>query len=193
MKIQFRLKSFNSVKRILIILALLFVFLLFKTSSSKQNLNLIKLDIKYNKSLNQKIHISYVHHLDTNGIETKDNFKFFMHFAYEPCRNDVDFTITLNINSDNANNSIFERDAFKNAFYDSNHLNMFKSCQDSQNPKRNTFLIVRENKDGGDLCANVDLVRSESWLKRKDNYMYYFFINSSTRGPFLPNYWLRKW
>ena len=63
----------------------------------------------------------------------------------------------------------------------------------SQNPNRNTYLIVRQNKDGGDLCAHAEFVKSDFWLKNKNSYLYYFFINSSCRGPFLPNYWVRKW
>ena len=154
--------------------------------------NHLDLDMKINQKKDLKIHISYVHYLDTLDKITIENFKFFLHFAYEPCNADVDFTIILNVN--NTNQPIFERDLFRKAFGNSARLmNEFQSCQDSNNPNRNTYLIVRQNKDGGDLCANAELVKSDFWLKNKDRYLYYFFINSSCRGPFLPNYWVRKW
>ena len=74
-----------------------------------------------------KIHISYVHYLDTHDKITIENFKFFLHFAYEPCNADVDFTIILNVN--NLNQSIFEGDLFKNAFGNNTRLmNEFQSC-----------------------------------------------------------------
>jgi hypothetical protein len=160
----------------------------------KNNLftNKLKLAVKINPAKDLKIHISYVHYLDTLDKITIENFKYFLHFAYEPCNADVDFTIILNVN--NLNQSIFERDLFRNALGNSTRLmNEFQSCQNSKNPKRNTFLIVRQNKDGGDLCAHAELVKSDFWLKNRDRYDYYFFINSSARGPFLPNYWIRKW
>jgi predicted RND superfamily exporter protein len=157
----------------------------------KQNLN-FGFGAKTNLKKDSKIHISYVHYLDTVDNITIENFKYFLHFAYEPCNADVDFTIILNVN--NLNQPIFERDLLRNAFGNSTRLmNEFQSCQNSKNPKRNTFLIVRQNKDGGDLCAHAELVKSDFWLKNRDRYLYYFFINSSARGPFLPNYWRRKW
>jgi hypothetical protein len=160
----------------------------------KNNLltNKLETEVKRNLQKKFKIHISYVHYLDTLGKMTIENFKFFLHFAYEPCNVDVDFTIILNVN--NLSQSIFERDLFKNAFNNSTRLiNEFQSCQNSKNPKRNTFLIVRKNTDGGDMCAQSELVKSDFWLRNRDRYYYFFFINSSARGPFLPSYWIRKW
>jgi hypothetical protein len=141
---------------------------------------------------NPKIHISYVHYLDTLDKISSENFRFFMHFAYESCNTDVDFTIILNVN--NTTQPLFERDLFRIAFNNSTRLmDEFQSCQNRKNPKRNTFLIVRQNTDGGDLCSHADLMKSEFWKKNSYSYIYYFFINSTTRGPFLPNYWTRKW
>jgi hypothetical protein len=154
--------------------------------------NQLDLDMKTNPKKDLKIHISYVHYLDTLDKITIENFKFFLHFAYDPCNADVDFTIILNVN--NTNQPIFERELLRNAFGNSTRsMNEFKSCQNSHNPTRNTFLIVRQNKDGGDLCAHAEFVKSDFWLKNRERYLYYFFINSSCRGPFLPNYWVRKW
>ena len=188
-------------KRASLLFALVIIYFLAKffkqnfpidESIIENNLFTNKLAVKRNPEKDLKIHISYVHYLDTLDKITIENFKFFLHFAYEPCNADVDFTIILNVN--NTNQPIFERDLFRKAFGNSARLmNEFQSCQDSQNPNRNTYLIVRQNKDGGDLCANAELVKSDFWLKNKDRYLYYFFINSSARGPFLPNYWRKKW
>jgi len=52
---------------------------------------------------------------------------------------------------------------------------------------------VRKNIYGGDLCAHAELVKSDFWQTKRNNYLYYFFINSSARGPFVPNYWTSKW
>ena len=171
-----------------IIVFLAIAIICFLTTFLKQN---FEFGAKINPK-DLKIHVSYVHYLDTLDNITIENFKFFLHFAYEPCNADVDFTIILNVN--NLNQPIFERDLTRKAFGNTTRLmNEFQSCQDSNNPNRNTYLIVRQNKDGGDLCANAELVKSDFWLKNKDRYLYYFFINSSARGPFLPNYWRKKW
>jgi hypothetical protein len=182
--------------RLIIINQQIFVFLViaiicFLAIFLKQNFE-FGFGAKINPKKDLKIHISYVHYLDTLDKITIENFKFFLHFAYDPCNADVDFTIILNVN--NLNQPIFERDLLRNAFGNSTRLmNEFKSCQESQNPNRNTFIIVRQNKAGSDLCAYAEFVKSDFWLKNKDRYLYYFFINSTCRGPFLPNYWRRKW
>jgi hypothetical protein len=182
--------------RLIIIKKTIFVFfaiaiISFLTIFLKQNFA-FGFGAKINPKNDLKIHISYVHYLDTLDKITIENFKFFLHFAYVPCNADVDFTIILNVK--NLNQPIFERDFFRNAFGNSTRsMNEFQSCQNSHNPTRNTFLIVRQNKDGGDLCAHAEFVKSDFWLKNRDRYLYYFFINSSCRGPFLPNYWRRKW
>ena len=46
-----------------------------------------------------KIHVLYVHYIDTKDQLTIDNFKYFMYFAYLPCDPFVDFRIILNTNS----------------------------------------------------------------------------------------------
>ena len=190
----------------IVIILILFTLLCYKTGLENlkfkdQNESLI--DLKQpqifkltNKSLDTKvkIHISYVHYLNSKDERTTGNFKFFFNFAYEPCHSDVDFTITLNIDNLVSKNEILNSNIFLNAFdNDKALLNRFISCSDSLNLQRNTYIIVRKNKNGGDLCANVDFFKSHFWMQNKNNYKFYFFINSSARGPFLPNYWLKKW
>ena len=159
-----------------------------------------KSSIKNNsKIVSNKIHISFIHYLNTGDQRTIQNFKYFFHFAYEPCHEEADFTIILNVNkvtfeSLTTDSTIFDNSLFLNAFgEDKNLLDKFKSCSNSGYPLRNTYFVVRENKAGGDLCANVEFFKSDFWTKNKPNYKYFFFINSSARGPFLPNYWLKKW
>ena len=151
-----------------------------------------KFNVTRNAKSTSKIFISYVHYLDTEKWRTIENFRFFMHFAHEPCDPEVDFIIIINMD-ESYSMPIFEQKLFKDAFSDDKHLETFKWCQNERNPHRNTYLILRQNKDGGDLCANVDFLKSDFWLKNKQAYSYYLFINSSARGPFLPNYWTRKW
>jgi hypothetical protein len=151
-----------------------------------------------NSNSKAKIHIAYVHFLDTSEHSTVENFRFFMHFAHYPCNSEVDFTIILNMapSSYAQRSNIYNLDLFKKAFNSEEHLEKFKSCEshNAANPMRNTYLILRENRDGGDLCAFADMIAHEKfWQKSKSIYKYFFFINSSARGPFLPNYWLRKW
>jgi hypothetical protein len=181
----------NNKKNFFFLSLTMFCFLiLFMKKSNNES----EYELKANPETNPKIHVSYVHYLDTTDGVTSQNFQFFLHFAYEPCHVDVDYTIILNVN-EIGNQSIFERALFRNAFgvNNTNLINKFKSCQESNNPNRNTFLIVRKNIYGGDLCAHAELVKSDFWQTKRNNYLYYFFINSSARGPFVPNYWTSKW
>ena len=150
----------------------------------------------FSKNLS-KSHVSYVHYLNTYDVRTVQNFKYFFHFAYEPCHEEIDFTITINTVDKmllSGKKDIFDEILIKNALNnDLRLLTDIKSCSNQKNPRRNTYVIVRENKPGGDLCAHVDFFKSAFWVKNKLKYKYYFFINSSARGPFLPNYWLKKW
>ena len=147
--------------------------------------------------IRSKSHVSYVHYLNTYDVRTVQNFKYFFHFAYEPCHEEIDFTITINTVDKmllSGKKDIFDEILIKNALNnDLRLLTDIKSCSNQKNPRRNTYVIVRENKPGGDLCAHVDFFKSAFWVKNKLKYKYYFFINSSARGPFLPNYWLKKW
>jgi hypothetical protein len=55
-----------------------------------------------------KIHVSYVHHIDSERKEIMDNFKFFMFFGVQPCDSRIDYRIILNMNniSDDINNKV---------------------------------------------------------------------------------------
>jgi hypothetical protein len=140
-------------------------------------------------------HIFYVHYMDTNDRFTVENFVFFMNFAYLPCDPQLFFTIVLNRrNMDTNLMSDLERilgsktiGTMKNCMY--NELNLSNTDRGA----RNTKLVVRLNDQGGDLCANSDLLKSEFFKSNEQLFYYYFFINSSVRGPFLPNYYLKKW
>ena len=110
------------------------------------------------------------------------------------CHPEIDFTITLNTDIVTSLESLFQHKLFLDAFSSRKQfLSDFLACQSEENSMRNTRVILRQIRPGGDLCAHADLVKSEFWRESKSKYAYYFFINSSVRGPFLPNYWLRKW
>ena len=182
------LRKNSNTNKTLIIVLLIIAFLLLKLII--QNLA----DHRWPSKPKTVSHVSYVHYLDTKDTRTIDNFKFFIHFAYAPCHPEIDFTITLNTNMGSSLKSLFQHMLFIDAF--SNHAQLFHdfvACQSEDNPMRNTRVILRRNMRGGDLCAHADLVQSGKWREKKSKYAYYFFINSSVRGPFLPNYWLRKW
>jgi hypothetical protein len=181
-------------------LLLALFFILIKTIyQNNTKLNVIcfndtfKFKMRKNLNSNAKIQISYAHYLDTNDEPTIENFKFFMNFAHEPCHPDVDFTLIFNLDKTISIRSLFETKLFRDAFSGTKHLEKFIACQDERNSKRNTYVIVRKNKKGGDLCAFVDLIKSEFWIRYRSSYSFFFFINSSARGPFLPNYWNKKW
>jgi hypothetical protein len=115
-----------------------------------------------------KYHVIYIHYLNTNDAIIKENFNFFMHFAHEPCNTDVDFTIILNVDSQIYNQlkeqkfmSIYDLDLFTEAFSTKAHLDRFKLCESSYNSLKNTRLVIRENREGGDLCAYSDMMRNE--------------------------------
>jgi hypothetical protein len=57
---------------------------------------------------------------------------------------------------------------------------------------KNTAIIIKNNK-GSDICANVQMFKTNHWKRIKNYFKYFFFINSSVRGPFLPNYWTKPW
>lgn len=139
------------------------------------------------------IHVFYAHYIETNDALSVENFLFFMNFGYKPCEKGIFFTFVFNrdkFDSDIINDLskiIGEKLAFK-----------LRECSINDNTIelssiRNTKIIVRKNQKGGDLCGYVDMMKSQFWTKNENLFYYYFFINSSVRGPFLPNYWLRSW
>ena len=56
-----------------------------------------KFNVTRNAKSTSKIFISYLHYLDTERWRTIENFRFFMHFAHEPCDPEVDFIIIINM------------------------------------------------------------------------------------------------
>ena len=154
---------------ILLVLVLFFLYELFQ----KYNLNSNKLQFS-------KIFVSYVHHLDSMSEDVIENFKFFLHFAVQPCDSRVDFRITLNTNNISADinakvANILADDELMSQIYKCNNVKLIK------------------NLNTRDLCVHAEQLKTEAWKKNKQKYKYFFFINSSTRGPFLPNYWTEPW
>lgn len=128
-----------------------------------------------------KLHIAYIHFLETKDQKSIENFKFFMDFAYEPCSNRIDYTFIFHTDSMQVN--IFQ--VLRKMFDDDGFIDKLKYC-------KNTQFKYRLNK-GSDLCAFKKLFASEYWNSRENDYQFYFFINSSVRGPFLPAYWTKPW
>ena len=149
---------------------------------SKTN-NLIYHERRFNSlnaNHNYTIFLAYVHQLDTKDAYSIENFRYFLHFAYAPCSRFIFYKINLNVES-------IELDA-KNELsklIDQDLLDKLYSC-------KNTAIVVKKNT-GGDICRFIETFATESWNRIKKNFKYFFFINSTVRGPFLPNYWTRPW
>jgi hypothetical protein len=128
-----------------------------------------------------KIFISYVHKLDTNDEISHENFKFFMNFGLLPCDDRVHFRIILNtlyVYFD-----LFEE--LGKILKNDDLIAKLKICS-------NIEFIKRLNVLGTDLCGHIQIFKNQTW-KQFNQYKFYFFINSSVRGPFLPNYWTEPW
>ena len=144
------------------------------------------------------IHVFYVHHIDTSSAETKGNFKFFMNFAYAPCVPNVFFTLIFN--RDDTSRDINE--VLKIHLGESLSSNLIKCIIKENGPidtnsnssiRANTKVISRQNEAGPDLCAIVETFRLPFWTNNLNLFSYFIFINSSARGPFLPEYYFKKW
>ena len=129
---------------------------------------------------NFKIHVSYVHYIDSNSESLNENFKFFLHFAVQPCDSRVDYRITLNTNNINVDINAH----VANILADDELMSQINNCSN---------VVLIKNSNTRDLCVHAEQVKSKDWKKNKQKYKYFFFINSSTRGPFLPNYWTEPW
>jgi hypothetical protein len=141
------------------------------------------------------VHVSYVHYLDTKDKQTVENFKFFIDFAYSPCDQQVFFTITLNQDDVSKNPREYLRSLLGLNVYEklSRCLITANNIALNSKIKQNTQIIIRKNRPGSDLCAQVEFLRSEFWLSNEKLFKYFFFINSSVRGPFLPTYYFKRW
>lgn len=126
------------------------------------------------KQPNKKLHIMYAHYLDSGDGNSIENFKFFIHFAYEPCHPDISYTFIFNVNNPQETNLIERLSGL-----------VGKEAADKMNKcAQNTRLIVRQNKPGGDLCAFVEHLKTDEWKAMETRFSYFFFINSSVRGDY---------
>lgn len=150
------------------------------------------------------IHVSYVHFMDTTSDELSvENFKFFMNFGYSPCNPSVFYSIVLNRiavnNVADSENDLLDLlgkylfDRIKNCSISNGAQSRQQQLSHSDLTTRNTQVIFRDNKPGGDLCAHVDLLSSDFWTTNQHLFQLFVFINSSVRGPFLPSYYLKHW
>ena len=127
-----------------------------------------------------KIHVIYIHYLETKDVKSVENFKFFINFAYEPCSTMIHYTFILNTDSEFV-------DIFKElkSFLNDDIIDKMKFC-------KNTKFKYQLN-EGNDICSFVKLTKSKYWKSKESEYQFYFYINSSVRGPFLPVYWTKPW
>lgn len=120
----------------------------------------------------RKLHSSYVHYLDTTDTNTVENFKFFVHFGYEPCHPDMYYTFLLNAADTKKTNltdqltNLLGRDTYKKMI----------DCA------VNTRIVLRPNTPGADLCAHVENFQTDEWKAMESKFSFFFFINSSVRG-----------
>lgn len=128
-----------------------------------------------------KIHVLYAHFIDTNDEKTIENFKYFLNFAYKGCSPSIEFTFIFNIES-NTETTIDDK---LKKLVNSEIFYSLKNC-------KNTQIKTRENR-GFDLCAYSEYLKSNDWQAKEKLFSFYFFINSSVRGPFLPAYWTKPW
>ena len=138
-----------------------------------------------------KIHVTYLHFMDTTEQVTIENLKYFLHFAYKPCDQAVDYTFIFNTNkfnrSSTKNHPVYgltpELKAYLQKIIDPDWLKSAES---------NT-LFITDGYIGGDLCSYSNYINSMMFMGRRFRYKYFFYINSSVRGPFLPSYWKKPW
>ena len=132
------------------------------------------------KDADPKTFVSYVHFIDSNSEAVIENFKFFMNFAVQPCDSRVDFRVTLNTN--NISMNLIAKIA--KILADDKLMSLINNCSN---------VVIIKNFNTRDLCVHAEHLKSEAWKRDKQKYKYFFFINSSARGPFLPNYWTEPW
>jgi hypothetical protein len=169
------------------------------SSSSSSSRHRTMMNLYRRREARLRIHVFYVHYMDTEDKLTIDNFIYFMNFAYSACHPHLFFTLVLNRRNMDTNlmSDLAEvlgprlLASMRNCTY--NELDLGRRHNKERRGYRNTKIIVRLNDHGGDLCANVDMLKSEFFKKNEHLFRYFFFINSSVRGPFLPNYYLRPW
>lgn len=201
----FKTRSLKILLIVVILFFVLFNFLLFN-KSNKSGIDFVNdsknYKITYNYILTKsdddsRVHIAYVHFIDTQDKMTIENFKVFMDFAYTPCNPNAQFTFIFNHERPTEKDfNIY--DTLYSVLGEEHTLNLLKcsltsSFSNETNPNANTRVIFRLNKNGGDLCAHIEFLGSKEWDEIEKKFSFFFIINSSVRGPFLPNYWLRPW
>lgn len=143
------------------------------------------------KQLSTKIHVFYVHYISTGDQTTNENLVFFMNFAYSPCNPVIDYTIVLNY--DDITGVVGKLlKLMGDELYEKLINCSIQTDSDTHSTSLNTRVVYRKNK-GGDLCAYSEIMNNPNWILIEKLYSYFFFINSSTRGPFLPAYYLKPW
>ena len=163
------------------VICMCILFMLFQNDSlNSKNVEFLYDKLSSFQNEESKIFVSYVHHIDTNSEATKENFKFFMFFGVQPCDSRIDYRIVLNMNNlnEDLNNKLAK------ALADDELMNQIESC---------TNVVIVKNQNTRDLCAHSQQLKREAWNSEKHKYKYFFFLNSTPRGPFLPNYWKEPW
>ena len=127
-----------------------------------------------------KVLVQYVHPVDTENEIIKENFRFFMTIGVLPCHPSADFRIILNTKSENTN--VYEK--LGPLLNDTDLVKDLKRC-------KNINFLLSQKKKG--LCAHSLQFKRSEWKREKLKYKYFFFIDSTLRGPFLPNYWTQPW
>ena len=142
------------------------------------------------------IHVTYVHYLSKDKL-TDENFKFFIDFAYNPCHPRVFYTFLISVNSLNHFDlkkklpKIIGEQQFNKILKCSKILKWDIKDDILQYFLNNTMIIII--KKTPDLCALNNIFQTSFWKKIEKFFNFYFFINSTVRGPFLPNYWIKPW
>jgi hypothetical protein len=198
------LRSFKSIVIFLATIAFCYILIKFKfivehhtEKQSQPKLLPEQTRNELNEAKNDRlVHVSYVHFLDTRDAPTVENFKFFMNFAYAPCNPNIFFTLIFNCKdmTGNATQTLVD-------LLGSYLVYKLQKCSIDEDQTinfrptsfKNTKIVLRKNKPGGDLCANVDNMKKQFWINNEKLFKYFFFINSSVRGPFLPTYYLKPW
>ena len=142
------------------------------------------------------IHVTYVHYLSNDKL-TNENFKFFIDFAYNPCHERVFYTFLISVDSLGHFNlteklpKIIGERQFNKILKCSNCIKWDIKNDIMKYFLYNTMIIIIEKTP--DLCALKNIFQTLFWKKIEKVFNFFFFINSTVRGPFLPNYWLKPW
>ena len=127
-----------------------------------------------------KVLVQYVHPIETKNEIIMENFRYFLTIGVLPCHSNADFRIILITKSENTN--VYEK--LGPLLNDTDLVQDLKRC-------KNVNFLLSQNSEG--LCAHSIQFKRSEWIREKLKYKYFFFIDSTLRGPFLPNYWAQPW